>query len=62
MLKTVKYFKISYDGDSITGQTDDNSQLSFRFVDSDTVQVTRKSDGSKWTLFRSNGNNSNATD
>ena len=49
-----------YDGASITGNADDNSAHSFKFIDSNTVEVTRESDGKKWTLVRSNGNSSNS--
>lgn len=58
----VKNGKMLYDGDSITGNTDDNSALSFRFIDDNTVEVTRESDGKKWTLVRSNGNKKNSDD
>ena len=54
----MKNGKIVYSGNNVTGNADDNSTYSFVFVDDNTVEVTRESDGKKWTLVRSDGRNS----
>lgn len=56
----VKDGKLVFEGDSITANADDNSSYSFRFVDNNTLEVTRQPDGTKFKLVRKDDNDKNA--